>query len=77
MNDKKNLDITKFNCPITFVKTKIFLEHSNQNINRNIQVKGKVNLQTLCKTLCDENYKIKTEEIKKNIYNICILKSDQ
>ena len=43
---KKVLDITSFNCPMTFIKAKEFIK-SNANEKKVIIIKGKTNLERL------------------------------
>lgn len=69
---KKKLDLTKETCPMTFVKTKIFLQNSPSNIDKLISVKGKENFSSLKKTLLDQNYNIETKNLGKNYYDILI-----
>ena len=69
---KKKLDITKEICPMTFVKTKIFLQNSPSNIDKLISIKGKENFSSLKKTLLDQNYNIETKNLGKNYYDILI-----
>ena len=69
---KKKLDITREVCPMTFVKTKIFLKNSPLNIDKLIYLKGKENFSSLKKTLLNQNYKIETKNLGKNYYNILI-----
>ena len=69
---KKKLDITNEVCPMTFVKTKIFLKNSPLNTDKLICLKGEENFSSLKKTLLDQNYNIETESLGKNYYNILI-----
>ena len=69
---KKKLDITNEVCPMTFVKTKIFLKNTPLNTDKLIYLKGKENFFSLKKTLLDQNYDIETENLGKNYYNILI-----
>ena len=72
MKKKKKLDVSKVDCPMTFVKTKIFLERTSDKEDRVIIVKGVQNFVTLKSTLIDQNYKIKTRSVKKNYYEILV-----
>ena len=72
MKKKKKLDITNEVCPMTFVKTKIFLKNSPLDTDKLIYLKGKENFFSLKKTLLDQNYAIETENLGKNYYNILI-----
>ncbi|MBC10299.1 MAG: hypothetical protein CMP32_00070 [Rickettsiales bacterium] len=65
---KKVLDITKFDCPMTFIKTKIFIEE-NINSEKTIIVKGEKNV-SLLKNSLKKNFKIKLNKIEKNIFEL-------
>tara|TARA_B100001057_G_C22393384_1_gene773074 strand:+ start:394 stop:633 length:240 start_codon:yes stop_codon:yes gene_type:complete len=71
----KKLDITNEVCPMTFVKTKIFLKNSSLNTDKLIYLKGEDNFSSLKKTLRDQNYNIETENLGKSYYNILIKSS--
>ena len=72
MKKKKKLDVSKLDCPMTFVKTKIFLESTSNNEDRVIIIKGIQNFVSVKETLIDQNYKIKTRCVKKNYYEILV-----
>ena len=72
MKKKKKLDVSKVDCPMTFVKTKIFLESTSNYEDRVIITKGVQNFVSLKDTLIDQNYKIKTRRVKKNYYEILV-----
>ena len=72
MKIKKKLDVSKVDCPMTFVNTKIFLENTSDKEDRVIIIKGVQNFVSLKDTLIDQNYKIKTRCIKKNYYEILL-----
>lgn len=72
MKKKKKLDVSKLDCPMTFVKTKIFLESTSNNEDRVIIIKGVQNFVSVKETLIDQNYKIKTRCVKKNYYEILV-----
>ena len=72
MKKKKKLDVSKVDCPMTFVKTKIFLESTSDQEDRVIIIKGIQNFVSLKDTLIDQNYKIKTKCVKKNYYEILV-----
>ena len=72
MKKKKKLDISKLDCPMTFVKTKIFLESTSNNEDRVIIIKGVQNFVSVKETLIDQNYKIETRCVKKNYYEILV-----
>jgi len=68
---KKVLDITSEQCPITFLKAKIFLqEHSNVN-EKVILIKGRENLLSLKETL-KKNFEITSKKINDDIYEIIV-----
>ncbi len=70
---KKVLDITKVECPMTFIKAKEFLKES-KNSEKSILIKGKDNFQKLVNAL-DKNFFIETSIKKNSIYEIAIIKS--
>ena len=72
MKRRKILDLTKDNCPMIFVKTKIFIEESGKNVNKEILIKGKSNFNSLKKTLSENGYKITPTSIKENLFKIKI-----
>ena len=73
MKKKKKIDVSKDECPMTFVKTKIFLENTSSKEDRIIVVKGFQNFVSIKNTLIEQNYKIKTKCIKKNYYEIVVM----
>ncbi|MBH43245.1 MAG: hypothetical protein CMP25_00450 [Rickettsiales bacterium] len=73
MKKKKKIDVSKDECPMTFVKTKIFLESTSSKEDRIIVVKGVQNFVSIKNTLIEQNYKIKTKCIKKNYYEIVVM----
>ena len=60
---KKVLDITGFDCPMTFIKAKEFIK-SNANDKKIIIIKGKNNLQKL------ENSRTSSKKIEKDIFEL-------
>ncbi len=66
---KKVLDITKYNCPIAFIKAKDFLKRFEKVKEKVILIKGLENHNSLVQTL-KTNYKIKSREIGNDIYEI-------
>ena len=72
MKRRKILDLTKDNCPMIFVKTRIFIEESGKEINKEILIKGKSNFNSLKKTLSENGYKISSRLVKENLFKIKI-----
>ena len=65
---KKVLDITKYACPITFIKAREFIKNNTQH-EKIIIIKGKENLLRLKQTL-EKNFKIKTKELGGDIFEL-------
>ncbi len=65
---KKVLDITEFDCPMTFIKAKEFIK-SNINNDKIIIIKGKTNLERLKNTL-KKNFRLSSKKIKKDIFEL-------
>ncbi|MAI29875.1 MAG: hypothetical protein CMP38_06680 [Rickettsiales bacterium] len=65
---KKVLDITEFDCPMTFIKAKEFIK-SNINDEKIIIIKGKTNLERLKNTL-KKNFRLSSKKIKKDIFEL-------
>ena len=65
---KKVLDITKYNCPITFIKAREFINKNTQH-EKIIIIKGEENLIRLKKTL-EKNFKIKTKKLSGDIFEL-------
>ena len=68
---KKVLDITSFNCPMTFIKAKEFIK-SNANEKKVIIIKGKTNLERLENSL-KKNFRISSKKIKKDIFELILI----
>ena len=68
---KKVLDITSFNCPMTFIKAKEFIK-SNANEKKVIIIKGKTNLERLENSL-KKNFRISSKKIKKDIFELNLI----
>tara|TARA_Y100000589_G_scaffold182056_1_gene172378 strand:+ start:333 stop:545 length:213 start_codon:yes stop_codon:yes gene_type:complete len=68
---KKVLDITSFNCPMTFIKAKEFIK-SNANEKKVIIIKGKTNLERLENSL-KKNFRISSKKIKKDIFELSLI----
>ena len=72
IKDKFVLDITDQVCPMIFVKTKIFLEQCPEDVDKKIIVKGRDNLESLSKTLTEQNHEITIQKQKKHYFLIII-----
>ena len=68
---KKVLDITGVDCPMTFIKARIFIQE-NLDYEKTILVKGKKNVSMLKNTL-KKNFKIKLEKKNKDIFKLKII----
>ena len=68
---KKVLDITSFNCPMTFIKAKEFIKN-NANEKKVIIIKGKTNLERLENSL-KKNFRISSKKIKKDIFELSLI----
>ena len=66
---KKILDITSYQCPMTFIKAKEFLKKFSSVKTKAILIKGSENHDSLVQTL-KANYKLKSREIGDQIYEI-------
>ncbi len=68
---KKVLDITNYDCPLTFIKAKNFI---NKNLNnpKIIIIKGKTNFERLKNSL-EKNFEVKSRNIKKDIFELHFL----
>ena len=72
---KKIFDITKYSCPISFVKAKILLEDMVLGQKAILRFKGKDTAKTLPKTLEEDGFKITNYLLKeKEIIEIEVLK---
>ena len=67
---KKVLDITGFDCPMTFIKAKEFIK-TNTNDQKIIIIKGKTNLDRLTNSL-KKNFHISSKKIKKDIFELTL-----
>ncbi len=72
MKKKKKLDVSNLGCPMAFVKTKIFLESTSNEVDRVIILRGVENFMSVRNTLIEQKYKIKTKCVKKNYYEILV-----
>ena len=68
---KKVLDITSFDCPMTFIKAKEFIK-SNANDKKIIIIKGKNNLQKLENSL-KKNFRTSSKKIEKDIFALKLI----
>jgi len=68
---KKVLDITGFDCPMTFIKAKEFIKN-NANEEKVIIIKGKANLERLENSL-KKNFRISSKKIKKDIFELILI----
>ena len=65
---KKVLDITSFDCPMTFIKAKEFIK-SNTDDQKIIIIRGKTNLQKLENSL-KKNFRLSSRKIEKDIFEL-------
>tara|TARA_B100000579_G_C22473919_1_gene684697 strand:- start:108 stop:323 length:216 start_codon:yes stop_codon:yes gene_type:complete len=68
---KKVLDITNLDCPMTFIKAKLFIKE-NLDYEKVILVKGKKNVSMLKNTL-KKNFQIKLEKLSNGIFKLKII----
>ena len=68
---KKVLDITSFDCPMTFIKAKEFIK-SNTDDQKIIILRGKSNLQKLENSL-KKNFRISSKKNKKDIFELKLI----
>ena len=68
---KKILDITSFDCPMTFIKAKEFIK-SNANEKKVIIIKGKTNLKRLENSL-KKNFRVSSKKIEKDIFELSLI----
>ncbi len=68
---KKILDITSFDCPMTFIKAKEFIK-SNANEKKVIIIKGKTNLERLENSL-KKNFRVSSKKIEKDIFELSLI----
>tara|TARA_Y100000996_G_scaffold350995_1_gene290167 strand:- start:45 stop:269 length:225 start_codon:yes stop_codon:yes gene_type:complete len=69
---KKYLDLTSYNCPMAFVKTKIFIENNPKNLEKKVLVKGNDNFLSIKESLIELNLKVKTKKLDNKIFEISI-----
>lgn len=68
---KKVLDITSFDCPMTFIKAKEFIK-SNTDYQKIIIIRGKTNLQKLENSL-KKNFRLSSRKIEKDIFELKLI----
>ena len=68
---KKVLDITRFDCPMTFIKAKEFIKN-NSNDQKIIIIKGKTNLQKLENSL-KKIFVYHQKKIEKDIFELKLI----
>ena len=68
---KKVLDITSFDCPMTFIKAKEFIK-SNTDDQKIIIIRGKSNLQKLENSL-KKNFRLSSRKIEKDIFELKLI----
>ncbi len=68
---KKVLDITSFDCPMTFIKAKEFIK-SNTDNQKIIIIRGKSNLQKLENSL-KKNFRLSSKKIEKDIFELKLI----
>ena len=72
---KKIFDITKYACPISFIKAKILLDNLMPGEKAILRLKGQDTAKSLPKTLEEDGYTILNSlNKKKEIYELLVLK---
>ena len=67
---RKVLDITKYNCPITFIKARDFLK-SKSDQDRVILIKGDENFTKL-KNALEKNFSLVVDKKKNKVFKIIV-----
>ena len=70
MVKEKILDLTNYNCPMIFVKTKVFLQETKNSDTKVLIVKGVSNKNSLKNTLGEQGFNITVKKYKKNTFKI-------
>lgn len=70
MIKEKILDLTNYDCPMIFVKTKIFLQETKNSDTKVLIVKGVSNKNSLKNTLGEQGFNITVKKYKKNTFKI-------
>ena len=68
---KKVLDITNFDCQMTFIKAKEFIKN-NADDQKIIIIRGKTNLEKLENSL-KKNFRISSKKIEKDIFELKLM----
>lgn len=75
MNKLFILDITNDSCPLTFVKTKLFMENLKNGERAEIFLKEGEPLENVPKALEEQGYKVlNINKLKENIYKLLVEK---
>ena len=77
MKKKLTLDLRNYNCPLAFVKTRIFLDKTTKNEDKYIIVKDKKNLNELKKTFNNLEILHESKSFGKTNFLIIVKKLDQ
>lgn len=77
MKKKFTLDLRNYNCPLAFVKTRIFLDKTTKNEDKYIIVKDKKNLNELKKTFNSLEILHESKSFGKKNFLIIVKKLDQ
>ena len=70
MIKEKILNLTNYNCPMIFVKTKVFLQETKNSDTKVLIVKGVSNKNSLKSTLGEQGFNITVKKYKKNTFKI-------
>ena len=70
MIKEKILDLTNYDCPMIFVKTKVFLQETKNSDTKVLIVKGVSNKNSLKSTLGEQGFNITVKKYKKNTFKI-------
>ena len=70
MIKEKILDLTNYDCPMIFVKTKVFLKETKNSDTKVLIVKGVSNKNSLKNTLGQQGFNITVKKYKKNTFKI-------
>ena len=70
MIKEKILNLTNYNCPMIFVKTKVFLQETKNSDTKVLIVKGVSNKNNLKSTLGEQGFNITVKKYKKNTFKI-------
>ena len=70
MIKEKILDLTNYDCPMIFVKTKVFLQETKNSDTKVLIVKGVSNKNNLKSTLGEQGFNVTVKKYKKNTFKI-------